>query len=429
MEILNYEEAFGAKDITSEKMRDSITEWFQLYYRQETENGENPCQRIAYTVVNKLVRSMFAEYKASCEGAFSQGVLAALDREKALAVQLALVGGESYLKPAVTENGFSFSVLPRDRVLIFARSPEGVPTDVGTAEFSAEKGFYYTLLERRTVDENGYLTIENKLFRSRTAGVLGTEISLRSCPKYKDFLPAFTFPKPTWSVGFVPVKTPMLNCVDGSNQGISLYAAAVGLIHAIDRNEFLLQEEFERGQSRIIASRDLLRDGQLQDNLFVGLDEDPENVGLTVFAPELREQSYLARKQEYLRNVEALIGLQRGTLSDVNLQQRTATEISATQTEHALTVMDFQGMWEKAVAGAMTLCKALSDNYGIAGEVSEISFDWGNGVLFDEEKLWQEYKDMVARGLLAPEVALGWRFNLPCDTEEERAVIRKKYMA
>ena len=428
MEILNYEEAFGATDVTSEKMRQAIKEWFRLYYRQAAENGENPCQRIAYTVVNKLVRSMFSEYKAASQGAFSQGVLEALDREKALAVQLALVGGESYLKPAVTEKGFSFSVLPRDRLLVFARSTEGVPTDVGSAEFTAEKGWYYTLLERRRVDENGYLTIENTLYRSKTAGVLGTEIALRAYPRYKDFLPSFTFPKPVYSVGLVPVKTPMLNCVDGSNQGVSLYAAAVGLIHAIDRNEYLLQEEFERGQSRIIASRDLLRDGQLQDNLFVGLDEDPDNVGLTVFAPELREQSYLARKQEYLRNVEALIGLQRGTLSDVNQQMRTATEISATQTEHCLTVMDFQAMWEAAARAALKLCKALSDNYGLSGEVSELSFDWGNGVLFDEEKLWQEYKDMVARGLLAPEVALGWRFGLPSDTEQQRAVIRKRYM-
>lgn len=429
MDILHYEEAFGTKDITSEKMRQAIKEWFDLYYRQETENGENPCQRIAYTVVNKLVRSMFSEYKATCQGGFTGDILAELDKCKSLAVQLALVGGESYLKPVVTQQGISFSVLPRNRVLVFGRSAEGVPTDVGSAEFFSEKGWYYTLLERRRVDENGFLTVENKLFRSKTAGVPGVEIALQSHPKYKDFLPVFTFPRQVYSVGLVPVKTPMLNCVDGSQQGISLYAAAVGLIHAIDRNEFLLQEEFERGQSRVIASRDLLRDGQLQDNLFVGLDEDPENVGLTVFAPQLREQAYLARKQEYLRNVEALIGLQRGTLSDVNQQMRTATEISATQTEHCLTVMDFQAMWMQAVRQAALLCKALADNYGLSGEVSEICFDWGNGVLFDEEKLWQEYKDMVARGLLAPEVALGWRFNLPSNTEEERAAIRKKYMS
>ncbi len=428
MEILNYESAFGSKDVSSEKMRSAIEEWFHLYYRQDTEAGENPCQRIAYTVVNKLVRSMFCEYKASAGSEFVKGVLENLSQRQALAAQLALVGGESYLKPVFDGKGFSFGVIPRNRILVFGTDAQGTPTDVGTVEFSAENGWFYTLLERRTVDEQGYLTVTNRLFRSKSAGVLGAEVSLQSVSRYADFAASFTFPQIVGSVGLVPVKTPILNCVDGSSQGVSVYAAAVGLIHAIDRNEYLLEEEFERGQSRIIASRDLLRDGALQDNLFVGLDEDPEAVGLTVFAPELREQAYLARKQEYLRNMEALIGLQRGTLSDVSTLQRTATEISVTQSEHSLTVMDFQNMWEKAVQQAAKLCAKLGVLYGLDAREETVVIDWGNGVLFDEERLWQEYKDMVARGLLAPEVALGWRFNLPSETEAERAVIRKKYM-
>ena len=35
---------------------------------------------------------------------------------------------------------------------------------------------------------------------------------------------------------------------------------------------------------------------------------------------------------------------------------------------------------------------------------------------------------MVARGLLKPEIALGWRFDLPTDTPADLAAIRAKYM-
>ena len=35
---------------------------------------------------------------------------------------------------------------------------------------------------------------------------------------------------------------------------------------------------------------------------------------------------------------------------------------------------------------------------------------------------------MVAAGLLKPEIALGWKFNMPRDTEAQLAKIRKKYM-
>ena len=49
-------------------------------------------------------------------------------------------------------------------------------------------------------------------------------------------------------------------------------------------------------------------------------------------------------------------------------------------------------------------------------------------MLFDAEKTWSDYKDMVASGLLRPEIAMGWRFNMPTDTEAQRRKIREKYM-
>lgn len=127
--------------------------------------------------------------------------------------------------------------------------------------------------------------------------------------------------------------------MDGTQDGVSVYAPAVGLIRNIDRNEAQINGEFERGESRIIASSGLLRrdkDGrrQFDDHLFVGLDDDPETVGVTIFSPQLREESFLSRKQEYLRNVENVIGLKRGLLSEVEAAERTATEITSSAADY-----------------------------------------------------------------------------------------------
>lgn len=430
MNIYDCQAAFGAWDKTSRAMSGAVKEWFRLYYRDKPAYGEDPCQRIAYTVVSKLVRTVFSEYSVSTDDGFVRQVLSALGDKKEQAVQLALVGGESYLKPWLDGSGFRFTVIPRNHILIFARDPEGQPTDVGTMERSTMGNCYYTLLERRTVDGSGYLTVQNKLFKHHSPDGLGQQVPLAGHPLYADLPESYTYESPVGSVGLVQVKTPMLNCVDGSADGVSVYAAAAGLIHSIDKNEYQLSGEFDRGQSRVFASADLLRDGQLESHLFVGLDEDPERVGLTVFSPQLREQSFLARKQEYLRNVESLIGLKRGMLCDANVDQRTATEISASEAEHNLTVMDFQAMWEKALRQACGLCATLGRLYGLPGAREAAVFvDWGNGVLYDEDKLWQDYKDMVARGLLMPEVALGWRFGMKADTAEQRKTIREKYMS
>jgi len=112
------------------------------------------------------------------------------------------------------------------------------------------------------------------------------------------------------------------------------------------------------------------------------------------------------------------------------MDDRTATEISSSAGDYNLTVMDFQRMWEKAVQETVVLCCALARLYriGSPSENPAISIDWGNGILYDEDKTWEDYQKMVAAGLIKPEIALGWRFNMPCDTEQEQQAIRSRFM-
>ena len=435
MSIYKYEEAFGAWDRTGRTMRRAIEEWFSLYYRDVQSAKEDSCQRIAYSVVNKITRSVFGEYNAWSEEPFVARFLRELDDCRKEAMQLALVGGECYIKPCPQGNGFVFSLIPRSSVLIFGRDSRGMPTDMGMVERSVRDKYYYTLLERRRVDEHGYLTIENKLYRSLTQDVLGSKVNLSVHPQYAALAEEYRYEIPIGSVGLVRMKTPMINCVDGSQDGVSAFAAAVGLIRNIDRNEAQMNGEFRRGQSRIIASADLLRrneQGQreLEDHLFVGLDEDPEQVGITIFSPQLREASFLARKQEYLRNVESIVGLKRGMLSNADMEERTATEITASSGDYTLTVLDFKQIWEDALKKTGALCCLLAKVYRMEGapEESGIHVDWGNGVLYDQDKTWADYMQMVKEGMLKPEVALGWRFNMAFDSPRQRQAIREKYM-
>ena len=427
MSIYDYEKVFGVQDMTTRAMRQAIQRWFSMYYDGTSGETLDPCQRIPYTVVNKLVKAVFGEYKAAADTPFGNDVLAQLDEKKRMALQLALVGGACYLKPCPNGTGFSFTLVPRDRALIFGRDANGRPTDIGLVETYIEGNSYYTLLERRQVDGDGYLTIINRLYRSRDAQNLGVEVPLQNVPAYKDLAQQYRFEKPVGSVGLTEMKMPMLNCVDGSSDGVAVYAAAEGLIHNINQNEAQMNGEFSRGESRVFASRDLLdREQGLQDHLFVGLDDDPEHVGITVFSPQLREQSYLARKQEYLRNVESLLGLKRGMLSDANMEDRTATEITASTAEYSLTVIDLQQMWQKAAEQTLALCGILAELYGLPEKkTGAVRLDWGNGNLYDQEKTWADYMEMVSRGMLKPEVALAWRFGLVGVDEK---TIREKFM-
>ena len=438
-QIQSFEDAFGVKDVTTQEMQQAIQTWFALYFDGDAPPEEDDCQRIPAIIVNKLYKTAFSEYSAALvrDGAeWLSGELERLNRKSKTAVQYQLVGGECLIKPVLWGGTLDFTLIRRDCFLPIARDADGKLISVGTVENTAQGGWYYSLLERRTAEADGALTIESRLFRSRDGSTLGEEVSLQSLPKYEQLQPVLRLPG-IGGVGLAQLRTPLFNCVDGTSDAVSVYAPAVRLIKNINRNERQFCDEFENGASRIIASGDLLKTDKygrkrFSDKLFVGIDEDPEAVGITIFNPTLRESSYLARKQEYLRDCENLIGLKRGILSEVEAAERTATEITSSAGDYNLTIQDFQATWEQAVRETLGLCAKLGSLYGMTGETfdpqSDLSVDWGDGVLFDRQRVWSEYQSMVSSGLLKPELALAWYFDLPHDTPEDLARIRAEYM-
>ena len=74
----------------------------------------------------------------------------------------------------------------------------------------------------------------------------------------------------------------------------------------------------------------------------------------------------------------------------------------------------------------MALCGILAELYGFAAcDTGDITVDWGNGTLYDQEKIWADYMEMVDKGILKPEVALAWRFGLAGESQQ---TIREKLM-
>ncbi len=433
------EQAFGKADATTPRMRAAIREWNDLYYAVPRP-GESADCRLPVLIVSKLCRTVFAEYEArilpgSSMASWQQGNLKALDAIRRRAVQDALVGGECLLKPVLSGAGFDFVPVRRDCFAPLARDARGRLRTVGTMSRLAGGGRQYALLERRTAGADG-LFIETRLFEM-AGEVLGREAPLDTLPQTAGLKPNLLLPGVP-GVGLAALRTPLLNCVDGSADAVSVFAPAVGLIHSLARTERQLQQEFANGASRVFASEDLLReDGtgrrSLQDDLFVGLPDDPANLGVTVFSPALREQSFLARKQDILRGCESLIGLKRGILSEVEATERTATEITSSQGDYSLTIQDFQQMWADGLREALTLCDSLGRVYGLcAGEPLDLdaalAVDWGDGVLYDRTRTWEEYRQMVTDGLLRPELALAWYFDLPHKTPQDLQAIRDRYM-
>ena len=226
--IYNFQQAFGVKDITTAEMQAAIRDWAQLYYQAEATPEEDPCQRLPVLVVSKITKAAFSEYQADSDSEDAKRILLELGRVKGKAVQQALIGGQSFLKPIFGQGGLTFSVIPRGSYLPLGRDERGNITDIGTAERTVEGRNSYTLLERRRVDAAGNLVIESKLYLSGDGQTLGVQVPLDTLEKYAGLLPELVL-SGVGSIGLIPVRCPQENTVDGSPDAVSVYAPAAGL--------------------------------------------------------------------------------------------------------------------------------------------------------------------------------------------------------
>ena len=387
--------AFGGPDVTSSAMKTAIREWFNLFFMRVPEREEDPAQRIPCAIIGRLVKACFAEYDSSFNSVPAPGSKA-------------------------------------DWMNVARKAIDAVKLDA--------LQWAFTLLERRSVDRRGYLTIQNKLYLSNTPTTLEYEIPLDSLPQYAALAPEHTYSVPFGGLGMAYVRMPMANTVDGSPDGVSIYESAVQLIHNIYKNEYQLGREFELGRSRIIVGADKLitpdPEGgvmRLKDDVFVGLDGETSGAGIDIFSPVLRDESFERRKQSYLKACENVIGLKRGLLSDVEATERTAKEITSSEGDYSLSIIDLQRMWYNALSETLRISDLWGQTLGFCSSQAVdiehlLSVNWGNGILYDDAKSWQETLEMVQSGILKPELALAKKFDLPCETPEDLEKIRAKYM-
>ena len=448
--VISTDECFGQPDVTSQEMRDAINAWRDTYLKREGDKASDPCMRMAYVIVHKLQKGVFAEYSSdildkekTAKGKWMDRNLSQLDLIRDSILQWMLIGGECWVKPVPRPGPdgstiFAPLLVHRTDAVILAREPDGRVTSIVTAEHTARGSQYYTLLERRTVDANGYLTIENKLYASFDRGTLGVRTALSKLDRYAQLPDLYTYPVPVGGVGMTPLRVPLANCVDGSMDAISIYEPAMGLIRNIDQNEKQLNDEFELARHRLIAPAEMLKTGRdgrrtLDDSVFVALKDIHSDLAPTAFTPQLRDEPYERREQKYLRAIETQIGLKRGMLSDAQEVEKTAFEVASTAGDYNLSLLDLQQVWFDGVREYLTLCDTLGKMYRYcdqsAWDVTEqLAITWGNGVLYDPDRELETELRLVAAQLLKPEIAVARHFDQPWADEEDLKNVREKYM-
>ena len=228
----------------------------------------------------------------------------------------------------------------------------------------ARKGWYYTRLEWHRWDGESYV-ITNELYkadlqRGANAGENQDILGIR-CPtaELAELFPGLE-PEtvvPVEESLFSYWRTPIANNIDDNSPlGVSIYANALEVLHAIDICYDSLVTEFRLGKKKIIVPARFLRmvtDPQTgrqvryfdpTDETFVGVADDDGKSGVTDISVELRVEEHVSALNALLSILCLQLGFSANTFSfDVHAGGlKTATEVVAENSKTYKTVKTVQ---------------------------------------------------------------------------------------
>lgn len=280
--------------------------------------------------------------------------------------------------------------------------------------------FIYFRIERHTL-KGTTCTIQNMAFKkdnTERAGTndnldLGQPIPLTDVPEWKDLLPTAAI-EGVKQLLFTYLKMPEANTIDShSPLGVSGFSRAVKLIEEADKQYSRMLWEFEGGELAIDIDRDALStdttpDGRpftkrpiMQERLFRPVDLGESNT-YNVFNPTFRDDSLINGLNTILKRIEDVCAISRGTLSDVNSDAKTATELKILKQRSYSANVEIQKQLESGLRDLVYVMDAYCTLYNITppGEY-EMSFEWDDSILVDVNEELNKKITLMQNGLMS----------------------------
>lgn len=456
----NIIEALGVSPATSSEMREAIALWTAMYvnkaeWTQEEPTEDNPIEVVSLglpaAIASEKARMACLEFKSkiTCPNYEARGEFldqnyqsGIVDEIRKQAEYAAAKGGLAITPYVIFDDGnprFAFDFTQADKFIPIGFDTSGKITDIAFLIRKDTTEYIYYRLERQTY-ERGKLYISNRAFKRPANAaftsdltdiydvILGDEINLAEVPEWAHLKPELEITGVDRLFTAI-IKMPSANTVDtNSPLGVSVYSRAVDLIKKADIQHARLDWEYKAGLARIDADQECFKDSS--GKLLTGIDKIPfifrlrdsgDTRGYNVYAPTLRDASYIAGMDEILTHVEYQCGLSYGALVPRNAgQSRTAYELKIMRERSFSENASFQQAIEKALKDVVYIMNAYCDIYpelvpgniragdpatDIKGAVSpkksayDVSFEWDDSIIVDRETELQQRLTLMHNGI------------------------------
>ncbi len=436
--VKNIENVLGRNVLISPEMSSAITLWEQLYRNQAPWKSDVvKSMNLASAISTELACQATLDFQSEISGsaraeAINRTVYQDVMKDIRRVTELACACGGVVFKPYLEKDRLAVEYVRANHFFPLETDCRGEVVSAVFAERIKRNERYYTRLEEHTL-ENGNVHIKNYAFSGGVFG-LGRKISLHDVPEWANLeeeVTVFGAKRPLFSY----FKIPLANTVDpDSPLGVSVFSRAVELLEETDKQFSRLIWEYEGGELAVDASVDalLLENGDmkmpsLSRRLFRALDLDVGGSDLySVFAPQLRDQSYLDGLNEMLIQVEDLCGLARGSISNLNNTARTATELRILRQRSYSTVTDIQKSLQRALEGLVECLDIFATVFSLlpVGEHT-VTFEFDDSTVTDRSAQFEEMGRLVEQGIISKWEFRSWYLG---ETEEQAKEKLKEIM-
>lgn len=332
----------------------------------------------------------------------------------------------------ITSAAIEFDFIQADSFYPLAFDVSGKITEAAFVQTKKDKDMTYRRLEYHKW-EGSNVRIINKAFKSTNNQVgesqveldLGEEIPLTSVPEWKDLQPQ-TLIKNVTKPLFAYFKMPEANTIDtNSPLGVSGYSRAIQLIKDADMQYSRLLWEYEAGEMAVNVDRDAFKwledpnrpsDGHSvlpkgQQRLYRQVDVNLEQELFQPYAPALRDSDYINGLNTILMRIEDAVALSRGTLSDVSVEARTATELKILKQRSYMANAEIQHALEDTLKDVIYIMNVYCTLYELTPEGEyDVNFEWDDSILVDVDVEITKRLTLLQNGLMSKLELRMWYF-------------------
>ena len=308
---------------------------------------------------------------------------------------IALVGG-CVMRPILSNGRLQYEMLPMGNYLPTRYDFDGTLTGALIMKPIRNGAKKWLLTESHTY-ENGTHAVQCTLYRNDGGALRKTTLS--DCPQTADITGEYTW-QGVQQPMLVEFRNHAVNKVDGSNVPVPIIAGAEDLIKDADEQFERMNWEQRGGEMRIFADRDMFqkrqkRNGETKgvkmtpelNRLIVQVDGDGTGDGkkITEHAPTLRTAQQNEMLQQIFRRIELTCNIGKGTVSDLESVQQTASQYNGGRQELFAIVDKIEDEIEAKYHQCAKVLAHMAAAYRTGTNDAEITVTWNNDATRKDE--------------------------------------------